>query len=185
MDSRRRDDKSGLVALVHGGADRVTLSAPPEHAVRNLRVLEELGLLTPSMVWEVVGHSPVDPFFFIRIIRSSRNTLGVHARETVMDSSVVFEVGEKTELGSQVAVHVDVVTNDMVIMAWSKDRYSPVYELSGMDLFRQVSVHQAGPERLAALLEAFRGYFRGAVERSLSVVDVVNSVDVQGLKVTP
>lgn len=153
-----------LVDVAEGRAHRLFLDGPTPAAKANLRVLESLGLLHPDMVWQMLGHSPVDPLFLVRTVRASKDQLGFHKEELVIGPSVAFLAGDRNETGHKAAVHIDVFTNDVVVVTRGDHGYSPIAEVDAASIFEAIKDEPAGAGRLEKLLGIIRGYVTTALE---------------------
>jgi hypothetical protein len=132
-----------------GEATGLTLGGTPPSSVRSsFRVLDELGLLTDSMVWSMLSITAVDPFFFIRTLRTHKAAVGFHPEEHHVGEDVVFLAGDKNSLGYRVAYHVDVFTNDISVLVRSSDRYLNLHTYAGVDITEEVVKATGGEAEL-------------------------------------
>lgn len=147
-----------LADLLTEKTDRLELAGPPPTGARsNLRVLEELGLLNPEVLWEMLGHNPVDPLHLIRIVRAHKEALGLVPEEVLVSGgSVGFFAGDKNEVGYKASLHIDVFTNDCVVISRREGSMVPAREIRAEALWDQLQTVDVGEERLKALLEVLR-----------------------------
>lgn len=158
MGHGRRADQPRLADLLTGKTDRLELVGPPPTGARsNIRVLDDLELLTPEVMWELIGHNPVDPLHLIRIVRAHKEALGLAPEEVLVSGgSVGFFAGDKNEVGYKASLHIDIFTNDCVVISRREGAMVPAREIRAEALWDQLQTVTVGEERLTALLEVLR-----------------------------
>ena len=95
------------------------LSGPPnQSSLTNLTKLNEMGILNEEIIWEAIGHAPIDPLFIIRTVRAHKDVLGFNKEEAQLGSMIVFFSGPKhPKLGYKVSYKIDAFTNDIAVIA--------------------------------------------------------------------
>lgn len=77
--------------------------------------ISRLGLYNDDTLAALVGWASIDPCHFISTLRTIRKTLDIQSENQIFGDTVVFNCGKPHQGIPEVAIHVNIFSNDLII----------------------------------------------------------------------